>query len=126
MKIIPFLHEFEEALVHYYCYLCVHLPHGAVGWSAMCDCDVSWSYSLAFRELDKLPVIVVPLPRGVVGRSAMCDCGVPGHTHLLFDSWTNCQFCPFPTVPWVGLQCVILTFPGLSCFSTVGQIASDC
>ena len=35
------------------------LPHGAVGWSAMCDCDVSWSYSLAFRQLDKLPVIVI-------------------------------------------------------------------
>ena len=24
------------------------LPPGAVGWSAMCDCDIAWSYSLTF------------------------------------------------------------------------------
>ena len=24
----------------------VALPHGAVGWSAVCDCGISWSYSL--------------------------------------------------------------------------------
>ena len=31
-----------------YCYYkCfVALPHGAMGWSAVCDCGVSWSYSL--------------------------------------------------------------------------------
>ena len=22
------------------------LPHGAMGWSAVCDCGISWSYSL--------------------------------------------------------------------------------
>ena len=26
----------------------VALPHGAVGWSAVCDCGASWSYSLTF------------------------------------------------------------------------------
>ena len=52
----------------------VPLPHGAVGWSAMCDCDVSWSYSFAFRQLDKLPVISVSLPYGAMGCSAVCDC----------------------------------------------------
>ena len=26
----------------------VTFPHGAVGWSAVCNCGISWSYSLAF------------------------------------------------------------------------------
>ena len=33
------------------CFCCrsVNLPHdGAVGWSAVCDCGISWSYSLTF------------------------------------------------------------------------------
>ena len=32
------------------CYRSVSLLHGAVGWSAVCDCGVSWSYSLTFWE----------------------------------------------------------------------------
>ena len=33
-----------------YCYYkcSVALPHGASGWSAVCDCGISWSYSLTF------------------------------------------------------------------------------
>ena len=33
-----------------YCYYkcSVALPHGAVGWSAVCDWGISWSYSLTF------------------------------------------------------------------------------
>ena len=31
---------------YYKCY--VTLPHGAVGWSAVCECGISWSYSLTF------------------------------------------------------------------------------
>ena len=26
----------------------VALSHGAICWSAMCDCSISWQYSLAF------------------------------------------------------------------------------
>ena len=26
----------------------VALPHGAMGWSTVCYCSISWSYSLAF------------------------------------------------------------------------------
>ena len=33
-------------LVSFDCY--VWLSLGAVGWSAVCDCSISWSYSLAF------------------------------------------------------------------------------
>ena len=25
------------------------LPHGAVGWSAVCDCGISWSYPLPVK-----------------------------------------------------------------------------
>ena len=31
------------------CY--VALPSGAVGWSAVCDCNISWSYSFTFFAL---------------------------------------------------------------------------
>ena len=27
---------------------CVAFPHDATGLSAVCDCDISWSYSLTF------------------------------------------------------------------------------
>ena len=27
------------------------LRHGAVGWSAVCDCGIFWSYSLTFRTI---------------------------------------------------------------------------
>ena len=30
------------------CKCSVALPHGAVGWSAVCDCGISWSYALTF------------------------------------------------------------------------------
>ena len=33
------------------CYCSVALPHGDVGWSALCDCGISYSYSLAFYAL---------------------------------------------------------------------------
>ena len=29
----------------------VSLPHGAVGWSVVCDCGISWSYSLTVAPL---------------------------------------------------------------------------
>ena len=32
------------------CYCSVALPHGAVSWSAVCDCDISQSNSLAFLK----------------------------------------------------------------------------
>ena len=30
------------------CLCSVALPRGSVGWSAVCDCGISWSYSLTF------------------------------------------------------------------------------
>ena len=32
------------------CYCFVTLPHSAVSWSAVCDCSISWSYSLFLRH----------------------------------------------------------------------------
>ena len=34
------------------CWLSVYLPHDAVGWSAVCYCGNSWSYSLTFCAND--------------------------------------------------------------------------
>ena len=31
-----------------YCKYYVASPHGAMGWSAVCDCGISWSYPLTF------------------------------------------------------------------------------
>ena len=33
------------------CYCSLVLPHGAVAWSALCDCGTSWSYSLTFLTM---------------------------------------------------------------------------
>ena len=35
----------------HYCKCSVAFLHGAVGWSAVCDCGISWSYSLICRFL---------------------------------------------------------------------------
>ena len=32
------------------CLCTVSLPHGAVSWSAVCDCHISWSHSLALHK----------------------------------------------------------------------------
>ena len=44
-------HLSEEGRTGYFgvvavCVLYVSVPRGAVGWSSICDCDISWSYSL--------------------------------------------------------------------------------
>ena len=41
---------FASIVLQMYCYYnySVALPHGAVGWSAVCDCGNSRSYSLIF------------------------------------------------------------------------------
>ena len=35
------------------CPCSVALPHGTVGWSAVCDCGISWLYSLFFEWDDE-------------------------------------------------------------------------
>ena len=30
------------------CDYCLFLPRGAIGWSAVCDCDIFWPYLLTF------------------------------------------------------------------------------
>ena len=34
------------------CLYSLPLPYGAVGWSVVCDCGISWSYSLTCRSLE--------------------------------------------------------------------------
>ena len=37
--------------MYYYCKCFVALPHGGMGWSAVCDCGISCSYSLNFGRI---------------------------------------------------------------------------
>ena len=39
-------------LLSYRCIVTINIPYGAVGWSAVCDCGISWSYSLTFLRSD--------------------------------------------------------------------------
>ena len=73
------------------------LPNGAVGWYAMCDCDISLSYSLTcdeqlnhldaekragcftlivFRRMFCDCLCSVAIFHGAVGWHAVCDCGI--------------------------------------------------
>ena len=51
----------------------VTLPHSAVGWSAVCDCSISWSYSLFLNHgsvcLKSVPLEVLLYRREAAGRS---------------------------------------------------------
>ena len=38
------------AFIYFSC-VAVSLPHGAVGWPVVCDCCISWSYSLTVAPL---------------------------------------------------------------------------
>ena len=31
------------------CLCCVSLPYDAMGWSSVCECATSWSYSLFYK-----------------------------------------------------------------------------
>ena len=58
-------------------------PHSAVGWSAVCDCGVSWSNSITFwyiLNMNFLMLLWVGLQCVIVAFS--------GQTHLLFS--THC------------------------------------
>ena len=51
----------------YLCKCSVDLPHGAVGWSAVCDCGISCSYSLTngyVTALDKFAKSTIDFTTG--------------------------------------------------------------
>ena len=70
------------------------LPHGAMGWSAVCDCGISGSYLLF---LYCFPIIVflvlcgcqysLSFPHGTIGWSVVCDCGI--HVALFESLFTK-------------------------------------
>ena len=80
-----------------YCYYkcSVALPHSVIGWSAVCDGGISWSYSLFVSILVCNNLVgeeragcfalfvfllardcCVALPHNATGLSAVCDCGI--------------------------------------------------
>ena len=52
--------ELVVVFVSYSCKFFVDLPHGVMGWSAVCDCGIFWSYSLTLFILHKLKAIGKP------------------------------------------------------------------
>ena len=50
----------------------VALSQGAMGWSAVCDCGTSWSYSLAFSPGN----IPVEVKKAVVGQMVSVSFGL--------------------------------------------------
>ena len=70
---------FNVFLMPYGCYCSLSLPYDVVGWSALCDCGFSWSYSLTFfisrklrNQFDISGVCVT-----VAWVDLVCDCGIP-------------------------------------------------
>ena len=43
--------RFHYILMYFDCLFSVSLPQGAVGWSTVCDCGISWLYSLTFTVI---------------------------------------------------------------------------
>ena len=43
--------DFFVFLMSCVCYCSLSVPHSAVDWSAVCDCVISWPYSLNFCKL---------------------------------------------------------------------------
>ena len=75
------------------------LPHGAVGWSAVCESGFHWSYSFAcvhmcFNEKRNATRIM-----GTI-------LGMPE----VLSPFRSIRI--FLTILWVGLQCVIVALPG--------------
>ena len=71
--------------------------HLSLSLSAVCECGISWSYSLTFlmsavdsvkQKLSWVSYHTLPLPRRAVGVIV----AVPGRTHLLFKLTFSIQF----------------------------------
>ena len=61
------------------------LPNGAVGWSAVCDCCISWSYSLTFCKAvlkSGIPHLEQPNARASVGSSSLIRTSKSGAVQL--------------------------------------------
>ena len=74
---------FAIIVLQMYCYYkcSVALPHGAVGWSAVCNCGISWSYSLTFCSTKSCKTLL-PLLSFIFTETPFC-----------IKYWTASIFC---------------------------------
>ena len=88
-------------------YCSVTLPQGAVGWSEVCDCGISWSCSLTiFVVLSVLSSFVIVLMRERERAGSLPIC--------ILSFWclvAAIVLWLFLKVPWVGRKCVIVVLP---------------
>ena len=95
-----------------YCYYkcSVALPHGAMSWSAVCDCGISWSYSLMFWfywfcSWDITHVYWIYFPILINGTSPFPILGLLVKFFIFIQScgvWSG--FAPFADVPQTRTQ----------------------
>ena len=77
-----------------------HNTYRHVGWPVVCDCGITWSYSLTMMWVG-LQCVIAAFPghtHSDLGWSVVSDCGI---------SWSYSL-----SLMLVGLQCVIVAFPG--------------
>ena len=64
---------------HVVAHMSVTLPHGAAGWSAVCDCGISWSYSLTFWPWWMIVSFYIP----------WVNYTDPGNVHSVLITWVQ-------------------------------------
>ena len=64
------LHYFNYLLDVIWLLLFFSLPHGAVDWSAMSDCGISWSYSLTFSCTFRILIKVLSTTKHASSRNS--------------------------------------------------------
>ena len=81
-----------------YCYYRVSVarPRGAMGWSAVCDCGITWSCSLAFWTLTKHQLNQKRVKLHNIKLKWMLSWTVENYTGTCLAIWST-------LTPWVGL-----------------------
>ena len=80
------------------------VSHGAVGWSAVCNCDISWSYSLFVPERGTTDAIIV-----VWQMQEKCR-AVNKHINMAFLALEKAFICVLRILMWLELR--KLCYPG--------------
>ena len=71
------------------CWCSVALPHGVVGWSAVCDCGISCSYSLTFGGL--LSFSNVPQRLARIFKNFACgNFSYSAFQRANYKTWSDC------------------------------------
>ena len=65
------------------------LPNGVLGWYAVCDCGISWSYSLTFEGQCANRTITIPHQNPLQSWSLKFFAHIPGGKNILEDAFAQ-------------------------------------